>query len=83
MMFLLKSLISMNDFQKENPSAQTDRFLLFQTSTTRKYCKSKALNRSDWFLSPKFILCYELDWIGFNGRLQIHKTYLEAVAQNI
>ena len=45
--FLLKSLISMNDFQKENQSAQTDCLLLSQTSATSKYCKSKALNCSD------------------------------------
>ena len=40
--FLLKSLISMNDFQKEKQSAQTDCLLLSQTPATRKYCKSKA-----------------------------------------
>ena len=79
--FLLKSLISMNDFQKEKQSAQTDCLLLSQTPATRKYCKSKALNCSDVIQKTEIGFCHQnlsyiMNWIEFNGQLQNHKTYL-------
>ena len=67
-------------FRKKNNQLKQIDFCCLRLAT-RKYCKSKAMNCSDVIQKTEIgfyhqNLSYIMNWIGFNGQLQIHKTYL-------